>query len=900
MRSLDIVDFINELSSTKNINHSDVMYFIERNIKPIPSLIRCEIDGKKIQYYNLTEEQYSELCEKLKKNWSMKKYYNYHKHSYYSNVSTYDCVVSYDEYCKRSKELGHEWLSSCEHGGVFAWIETYNKAKENKLKFIHGGEFYFVPNRFEENNANYHLILQAKTYNAMRELNYIMSEAYDTGFYYKARVDLELLKMLPKGEVFCTSACLAGVLRYYPKTKPILEELIDIFGKDNFFLEVQCHPIQKQVEYNKLMKQLSKEYGLRLIAGVDSHMIDDKDGTLRDYLLHSKGIIYEDEIGWINSYPDYETLKNNFLNQGIWTEEEVEEFIDNTLILTQTDNIVIDTKMKVPSAFPNKSREWKLSHLKELIFKKWDEYKYSVDKDRWKLYVDELIAEYSVIEETKMEDYFLLNYYIIKRGVELGGILTKSSRGCFYPNSRVLTTDGYKEIKDMKIGDTVINRLGQFDTVVDVLRYDIEESMTKIHSIGNKDIILTNDHRVYVYDSTEDTFKYKHAKDIIPNKDFLTTPINMPPEKNTVSKYDLANYSDLFYDDNYIYDSKKGSNYLKTDILSPSYMCKNNIAGTMTNWKYRKGYLDENSEGYKKIYNHVKMKPNEYSFYVDNILHTHKVNRYIENDSELMFFIGFVLGDGHIKKDNKDGVIYLYLQNTGKKDNIAKPRLINFLNRYNIPHTVKKTNKDMITIYVFSRAFLSFIVEEYKIYDEHRTKYLDIENIITNNSKNNLKGLFEGLLYSDGSFRKEKDCRTYQYNFDNTSMYLVSLFNILSYIIKEAPTRRSYDYRHKHVSVKSTICRRSFFTKGNYICSKIFSVEPTDTYKGYVYDLTIQNDPSFIVENSIVHNSGASYLINFMLGFTSIDRLKHKIPMLRERFMGKARIIDNNSAPDID
>lgn len=448
MRSLDIVDSINELSSTKNINHSDVMYFIERNIKPIPSLIRCEIDGKKIQYYNLTEEQYSELCEKLKKNWSMKKYYNYHKHSYYSNVSTYDCVVSYDEYCKRSKELGHEWLSSCEHGGVFAWIETYNKAKENKLKFIHGGEFYFVPNRFEENNANYHLILQAKTYNAMRELNYIMSEAYDTGFYYKARVDLELLKMLPKGEVFCTSACISGVLRDYPKTKPILEELIDIFGKDNFFLEVQCHPIQKQVEYNKLMKQLSKEYGLRLIAGVDSHMIDDKDGTLRDYLLHSKGVIYEDEIGWINSYPDYETLKNNFLNQGIWTEEEVEEFIDNTLTLTQTDNIVIDTKMKVPSAFPNKSREWKLSHLKELIFKRWDEYKYSVDKDRWKLYVDELIAEYSVIEETKMEDYFLLNYYIIKRGIELGGILTKSSRG-----------SGASYLTNFMLGFTSIDRL---------------------------------------------------------------------------------------------------------------------------------------------------------------------------------------------------------------------------------------------------------------------------------------------------------------------------------------------------------------------------------------------------------------------------------------------------------
>lgn len=448
MRSLDIVNSINELSSTKNINHDDIMYFIERNIKPVPSLIRCEINGKKTQYYKLTDEQYDELCGALKRNWDMKKYYNYHKHSYYSNVSTTDCVVSYDEYCKRSKELGHMWLSSCEHGGVFAWVETYNKSKEHEMKFISCGEFYFVPNRFEENNSNYHLILQAKTYNAMRELNYIMSEAYSTGFYYKARIDLELLRMLPKGEVFVTTACLGSFLRDYPKTKPILEELIEIFGKDNFFLEVQCHPIQKQVEYNKLMKQLSKEYGLKLVAGVDSHMIDDKDGTLRDYLLHSKGIIYEDEVGWINSYPSYETLKNNFLNQGIWTEEEVEEFIDNTLILTQTDEIKIDTKMKVPSAFPDKSREWKLAHLKELVFKRWDEYKHTVDQEKWKLYVDELIAEYSVIEETKMEDYFLLNYYIIKRGIELGGILTKSSRG-----------SGASYLTNFMLGFTSIDRL---------------------------------------------------------------------------------------------------------------------------------------------------------------------------------------------------------------------------------------------------------------------------------------------------------------------------------------------------------------------------------------------------------------------------------------------------------
>ena len=829
----------------------------------------------------------------------MKKYFNYHKHTYYSNISTIDCVTSYQEYADRSIELEHEWLSSCEHGGTFAWVESYNVAKKNNLKFICCGEFYFVPNRFEKDKSNYHMVLIAKTKNAMKELNYIMSISNTDGFYYKPRIDFDLLRQLPKDEVICTTACVAGIFRNDDGDE-ILKELINIFGKENIFLEVQSHPVEKQIQYNELMKKKSIEYGIKLIGACDSHMIYEKDTNLRNYLLHSKKIIYEDEDGWVCDYPDYDTLKQRFLNQGIWEEVEVDNLLDNTLLLTKTDDIVIDTKMKVPTIFLDKTREWRLNHLKQLIFLRWDEYKNCVDKNMWRTYENELLAEYSVIEETHMEDYFLLNYYIIKRGKELGGVLTKTSRGCFVPETKVLTTEGYKEIQNVKIGDTVVNRLGQFDTVKNVLKYDVNETMTKIHSIGNKDIIVTNDHRVYVYDSVDNTFKYKHAKDIIPNKDFLTTPINICSNKNTILKYDLKNYTDLFYDDNFIYDSKKGSNYPETDILSPAYMCKNHIAGTMINWKYRKGYLLENSDGYKKIYNHTKMKPQEYSFYVENILHTHKINRYIENDSELMFLLGFILGDGHIKKDNKDGMIYLYLQDSGKKDNIAKPRIVNFLNRYNIPYTIKKTNKDMIIIYIRSRAFSSFILKEYKIYDENRIKYVDIESIIKNNSKKNLIGLFEGLLYSDGNFRKEKDCIHCRYSFDNTSMYLIALFNILSYIIQEAPVSMGYDYRHKQIGVKSRICRRSFFTKENYICSKVFSVEETKKYTGYVYDLTIQNDPSFIVENSIVHNSGASYLTNFMLGFTSIDRIKHKIPILRERFMGKARIIDNNSAPDID
>ena len=370
-----------------------------------------------------------------------KKYFNFHKHSYLSNIVTTDCVVSYEEYVERSKELGHEWLSSCEHGGTFAWVTAYNQAKMSGLKFICAGEFYFVEDRKKEyeictgnknvtrkDGSNYHLVLIAKTKRAMQELNYIMSIAFDDGYYYKPRIDLELLRGLPKGEVYCSTACVGGFLRDYEKNKHILTELIEIFG-DNLFLEVQPHMTDKQIEYNKLLKRLSNQYGLKLVGATDSHMINLKDATLRDYLLHSKGIVYEDEQGWYNDYPDYDTLKDRFVKQGIWSESEAEELLDNTLILTQTDDIVINTKIKVPTIFPDKNREWKLGHLKELIFGKWNEYKNNFTKEEQEIYYKELLAEYSVIEETNMEDYFLSNYYIIKRGRELGGVLTKTGRG---------------------------------------------------------------------------------------------------------------------------------------------------------------------------------------------------------------------------------------------------------------------------------------------------------------------------------------------------------------------------------------------------------------------------------------------------------------------------------------
>lgn len=401
-----------------------------------------------------------------------KLYFNAHRHTYNSNISMIDSTVSNEDYAERAKELGHKWLSSCEHGGSVNFIDAYMTANKYGLHYVHVAEYYFVPQieanisvylpdrpygEIDENKSeiinekdksNYHLLVIAKTRRAMEEMNYIMSLANMYGYYYKPRIDFNMLKELPKGEYFVTSACLGGILRDYDVKPEILEEMIDIVGKDNFFLEVQYHDTDKQREHNRLCKKLSEKYGIRLIAGCDSHMIHEKQKVDRDYMLQSKGIVYEDEYGWYLDYPTYNEAVDRFKKQGVLSEYDILQAMDNTLLLTETEDIIIDTKMKVPTMFPNKDRNWKLAYFKKLIFDNWKKYRVDIPKSQWQKYIKEIKLEYDIVEKTVMEDYFISNYHIIKLGIEKGGILTRSSRG-----------SGASFFINMLLGFTTIDRI---------------------------------------------------------------------------------------------------------------------------------------------------------------------------------------------------------------------------------------------------------------------------------------------------------------------------------------------------------------------------------------------------------------------------------------------------------
>ena len=365
----------------------------------------------------------------------MENYVNYHKHTHYSNIITPDSAVTPSDYAKRVVELGQTVLSGLEHGYQGNYIETYELAKENGLKFLFGTEAYIVKDRTmvvddKKDATNSHIVLLAKNEIGRKGINRILSQANIDGFYYKPRIDLELLFTLDKNSVWVTSACIAGLWKYDDYERIFLD-IYSHFG-NNFFLEVQNHDIKRQAELNKRIINLSNKYGINIIAGMDSHYIYPQQSKERDDFLASRNIEYEDEVGWNMDFPSYEEAFIRFQKQGALTDAQIKEALDNTMVFEQVEEYqsrIFNKDIKLPTLYPEKQQDEKNQIFINLVNEKWQIEKENVPRTKWNKYEKEIKTEVDTVIETGMADYFLLDYEIIKKGIEDGGHITLTSRG---------------------------------------------------------------------------------------------------------------------------------------------------------------------------------------------------------------------------------------------------------------------------------------------------------------------------------------------------------------------------------------------------------------------------------------------------------------------------------------
>ncbi len=223
------------------------------------------------------------------------KFIHLHTHSDYSLL---DGAITVDKMIERARELEMPAVALTDHGNMFGAIEFYQKARREGIVPILGEEFYMAPGsrRIKEsvkdsNEENsYHFLLLAKNLKGYQNLLKLSSIGYTEGFYYKPRIDMEVLEQHSEG-LIAGSACLAGQIPRYiikgrlKEARDLAGNFNEIFGQDNFYLEMQDHGIPEQRTVNSELIKISRELNIPLIATNDAHYVRREDAYCHEVLL---------------------------------------------------------------------------------------------------------------------------------------------------------------------------------------------------------------------------------------------------------------------------------------------------------------------------------------------------------------------------------------------------------------------------------------------------------------------------------------------------------------------------------------------------------------------------------------------------------------------------------------
>ena len=288
----------------------------------------------------------------------MSNYVCYHLHS---ELSLLDSCTNFRLYVDRAKELGQTAICFTEHSNIYNWIEKKMYCKEQGIKYLHGVECYLTEKLFHTNEEtgeqtkvrdNYHTILIAKNYAGFQELNTLVDlSTQEDHFYYKPRLTFEELKNI-SNNIIKISACLAS-----PLSRLRDENLIQYYD----YLEVQPHVnSEDQKEYNKWLLQMSIKHHKPLIAGTDTHNLNKYKAECRSILQKAKHIVFTNEDEFDLTYKSYDELIEMFKQQGVLTEREYLDALENTEIMAASvEDFELDTSFKYPKLYENEEKVFK-------------------------------------------------------------------------------------------------------------------------------------------------------------------------------------------------------------------------------------------------------------------------------------------------------------------------------------------------------------------------------------------------------------------------------------------------------------------------------------------------------------------------------------------------------------
>lgn len=438
---------------------------------------------------------------------------NHHVHSHFSPL---DGLSQPKDIVERVVEMGQSSVSITDHGYMSGIPQMYAEAKKAGIGFTPGIEAYFTTDRKyrgrDRNGENYyHLLMLATSDQGYKNLVKMQTPAWEEGYYFHPRVDYELLDKYHEGIVVTTS-CLSGIvsrLLLNGKYDEALKEtatLVDIFGKENVFVEIQRHGIPAQEKILGDQVKIAKDLGLNLLATADSHYTRQGEHDAHDTLLCCSAGGNKALSG--NERFKFDSTKN-YLHTGeemieLFPEEDFPGAVTNTYELAQRTehsdfSLPLGERKYILPTVKVEEGKTEMETLRSKVYEGAKDINRYGDTDGniSQEVKDRIEYELGIIENMGFPGYFLIvaNYVQMfkENGIEVG-----HGRGCLHEDTPVLTDSGWKNIKNVNVDDYVIDATGKKARVLERLEhstYDNEELVQLINNEGEA-ITLTEKHQV--------------------------------------------------------------------------------------------------------------------------------------------------------------------------------------------------------------------------------------------------------------------------------------------------------------------------------------------------------------------------------------------------------------------
>lgn len=386
-----------------------------------------------------------------------------------NGVTNIDSITDFHSYIDKAKEFGIKAFAFSEHGSLFAWLKKKEYIESCGMKYIHAVEVYLTEDNEDKSHLfsavnladsaakdkaervlfseyyqsgddswaaivsdinspyngkpvlidintlkdegykkakdNYHIILIARNYEGVKEINKLISKSFnrkDYHFYRYPRISFDELFNTSEN-IIITTACLGGVI--HNGTPTAKEKMLSFLqrNKDRCFLEIQHHNIQEQIEYNQLLYKLSKEIGVRLIAGTDSHSLNSEHSDGRLIMQAAKDVFFEDEDSWDLEFKDIDSLIRAYKRQNSLPMNVIYEAINNTNVMADmVEEFKVDYSPKYPQLYDNSEQVFR-DKINEGIKKR-----HIMDKPNYQEYLDRVEYEFGVYKHNNAINFMLL------------------------------------------------------------------------------------------------------------------------------------------------------------------------------------------------------------------------------------------------------------------------------------------------------------------------------------------------------------------------------------------------------------------------------------------------------------------------------------------------------------